>query len=271
MDSLDFSDLESDFRKDTATDDNREKFPCHLCGGTGTWVSPLGRKSGKCHACQGRGYFLTSPEQRRKAAKSRAKSQHNKLVDAMTEFEVLHPDLIKDLSEVQTWNNFAASLLDQFRRKGSLSDNQVAAAERMFAKMDANKKAKEANRTNITLDRIKQMIKTAVDNGVKRPILRVGDLAISRAPSHGRNMGYLYVKDDGEYAGKISPDGDWMPVGTARPGITAELIEIAKDPFGATVKHGKETGQCSCCGRKLTNPESIRLGIGPICRENWGL
>lgn len=26
-------------------------------------------------------------------------------------------------------------------------------------------------------------------------------------------------------------------------------------------------GRCGRCGRKLTEPESIRLGIGPICRE----
>lgn len=28
---------------------------------------------------------------------------------------------------------------------------------------------------------------------------------------------------------------------------------------------GKETGRCCCCARKLTNPESIAAGIGPIC------
>jgi hypothetical protein len=28
------------------------------------------------------------------------------------------------------------------------------------------------------------------------------------------------------------------------------------------------SGRCGCCGRELTDPESIRLGIGPVCREN---
>ena len=30
---------------------------------------------------------------------------------------------------------------------------------------------------------------------------------------------------------------------------------------------GKRTGTCVCCGRELTNEESILLGIGPVCRE----
>ena len=29
-------------------------------------------------------------------------------------------------------------------------------------------------------------------------------------------------------------------------------------------------GKCCCCGRKLTEPESIQTGIGPICRQRKG-
>jgi hypothetical protein len=28
------------------------------------------------------------------------------------------------------------------------------------------------------------------------------------------------------------------------------------------------SGRCGCCGRELTDPESVRCGIGPVCREN---
>jgi hypothetical protein len=28
------------------------------------------------------------------------------------------------------------------------------------------------------------------------------------------------------------------------------------------------SGRCGCCGRELTSPESIRCGIGPVCRES---
>lgn len=30
------------------------------------------------------------------------------------------------------------------------------------------------------------------------------------------------------------------------------------------------TGRCSCCGRELTDPTRVAMGIGPICAEKWG-
>lgn len=43
------------------------------------------------------------------------------------------------------------------------------------------------------------------------------------------------------------------------------LTAIAADVKAAAIRYGRELGQCSQCGRTLTNPESIQLGIGPIC------
>jgi len=53
-----------------------------------------------------------------------------------------------------------------------------------------------------------------------------------------------------------------------------EQIEIIKmigqDVLAQAVEHGKKTGSCSCCGRGLTQKQSVDLGIGPVCRERWG-
>ena len=32
---------------------------------------------------------------------------------------------------------------------------------------------------------------------------------------------------------------------------------------------GRTTGVCQCCGRELTDPQSIEQGIGPICAQNF--
>lgn len=49
----------------------RKTYPCGQCAGTGKWSGGTNRYGNdKCLACQGRGYFVTSPEFR---AKSRAK------------------------------------------------------------------------------------------------------------------------------------------------------------------------------------------------------
>lgn len=66
----------------------------------------------------------------------------------------------------------------------------------------------------------------------------------------------------------------WLKDGQANIGDSAILDEInliAKDPLSAAQMFGQKTGNCSCCGRTLTVEESIRLGIGPICRAKFGL
>jgi hypothetical protein len=42
--------------------------------------------------------------------------------------------------------------------------------------------------------------------------------------------------------------------------LTAGLV-----PDSVVVYH---SGKCGCCGRELTDPESVRRGIGPVCQEN---
>jgi hypothetical protein len=52
--------------------------------------------------------------------------------------------------------------------------------------------------------------------------------------------------------------------------ILAALDEFEADPAAALKAHGIATGSCGCCGRELTDPESIERGIGPICWERGG-
>lgn len=54
---------------------------------------------------------------------------------------------------------------------------------------------------------------------------------------------------------------------------TKEILGALKlmciDPAKTCRLYGIKTGICCCCGAELTNPESIMLGIGPICRDKW--
>jgi hypothetical protein len=43
------------------------------------------------------------------------------------------------------------------------------------------------------------------------------------------------------------------------------LAEIAKDEDGALRQYGMLVGQCGHCGRVLTDEESRKAGIGPVC------
>jgi hypothetical protein len=87
----------------------------------------------------------------------------------------------------------------------------------------------------------------------------------------GPNVGCLYVKADGVYMGKITLTGEFRPAYGIDPSAVIEALTAAqKDPTAAAIAYGRETGNCSCCGRELTNAESIALGIGPICLDRLG-
>lgn len=48
------------------------------------------------------------------------------------------------------------------------------------------------------------------------------------------------------------------------------LTAIAADTHAALMRYGQECGVCGACGRTLTDEESRRLGIGPVCRAKGG-
>jgi hypothetical protein len=183
--------------------------------------------------------------------------------------------LVRALREHVSWNDFASSLVQQYDRKRSLSDKQLDAAERMLAKIAANraeKAARAAAAPSVDLTRVHAMFAKAMASGHKRPVYRAAGLALSLAPLSGRNAGSIYVKDDetGDYLGKVTEDLRFNPLRTAPEWAAEALSRIARDPSTAAVEYGRETGRCSCCGRELTNPDSIALGIGPICKDRWG-
>lgn len=186
----------------------------------------------------------------------------------MKKFKEENPGLIEALEEISSWNSFAASLVQQFTQRGSLSEKQVGAAVAMLMKVAA-RKAERDNAPELDLSNIISMFSKAHE-AIKTPKFRYEDLVISRAPDNGANAGALYVKVDGEYAGKVK-EGKWFGVRTAPEGIINKLQEIAANPLESAVAYGRKTGNCACCGRELTRHDSIERGIGPICAERFGL
>lgn len=253
-------------------------YPCGQCGGTGMWAGGVNRRgNSKCIACQGRGFFTQSPQQREKARRSRQKSKANKAEAAMESNKAT--GLVDKLQAISEWNSFAGSMLEQHSQGKEWSTKQVEAAQRMLDKIEATRKAKEAEKAKNAValsqapafERIAQLFEGAVNSGYKKPCYRAEGLKLSLAGAYSRNAGSIYVVEveTDEYLGKITR-GVFHPTrggGKAVPGLEA----IAKDPKDAAVRYGQRTGVCSCCGAKLTNKESIEAGIGPICAGKWGL
>jgi hypothetical protein len=112
----------------------------------------------------------------------------------------------------------------------------------------------------------------AKEHGIGTPKVRLyhdnRTFVISMAPAHGANPGCLYVKLGTTYLGKIAY-GKFYPSRDCDSATEDEVFEVCAEPLEAAVAYGVKYGRCSCCGRELSNPESVALGIGPICRENY--
>lgn len=104
------------------------------------------------------------------------------------------------------------------------------------------------------------------ESAQRKPTYRIGGFRLSLAKDTSANPGYIYIKNsDYQYLGKIAPDGRIASKGldTAEKNFLQEVIAA---PETAAMKEGRVTGICCCCGRTLTNPVSVKLGIGPVCR-----
>lgn len=171
-------------------------------------------------------------------------------------------------------SSFAADLAAKFNR---LSDKQYAWAHKLAVDSINRQTESQAqvNNEDAQFARLFDTFKAAKSRGLKRLTLRLSGVNVKP----NRDLTMLWVtsqteKEEGNYGlqpkylGKVTPNSLDSRLADD---VKAVLIEAANDPLTAAVRYGRETGSCSCCGRDLTNAESIRLGIGPICREKFGL
>lgn len=185
------------------------------------------------------------------------------------------------LADNKAGNDFYTSLHQQFIRKGELSEKQVACIERAMKPKAAPKPAVATDAAPIFA------MFAAASVHLKKPRLsfQMADskIVISKAPETlanglpGKNAGCLYVKVDGEYFGKVNPAGELFgsnvtPFSADQTvALQAQVSDILSDPQGAVLRVGKQSGTCCCCGRELTEAESIVSGVGPVCGPRWGI
>ena len=184
-------------------------------------------------------------------------------------FEKENPGLIDALAEITSWNSFAASLVEQYNKRKTLSEKQTFAAVAMLAKIKQKQSDRKSNMISLDVSKILAVLDKA-DPAMKTPKIRVGDFVFSKPAPHSKNAGSLYIKQLGEYIGKVT-GGYYLPVGSVSKDTVAEIQEICKNPMEVAVAYGRRTGSCAVCARELTVKESIDRGIGPICADKLGL
>lgn len=250
-------------------------FKCPKCHGSGRYNGVrVHQEESVCFKCGGRGWVKMDPavakERHRKAERTKEQNRQARTADFIAE----HKPLFEALSAVSDWNDFARSLRDQILSRGSLTENQIAAANRMLTKIaqrEEEKKASQAAKSGeVNAERIREMFAKAKASGLKRPAFVAGGLRLTLASEYSRSPGAIYIVQDGQYAGKIV--GNKFLATRYATAETRQRIELLSgNPQEAARAFGKETGTCCCCGRTLSDPVSVEAGIGPICANKWGL
>lgn len=100
----------------------------------------------------------------------------------------------------------------------------------------------------------------------------------STPPEPTVREGGFYVLDDVIYRVRRSGRGFLYALSHNRKtrtwdmarGMIKKLTPAMAITFEQACAYGVESHHCLICGKSLTNPESIELGIGPICRAKMG-
>lgn len=254
---------------------------CEDCRGTGSFYSYSGRYVGPCFKCKGAGVrrYKQSAEQRAKARdaadarKAKQAAEATERAKTWLDANPVEADWLRD--SFNTFE-FARSMVEALYKYGHFTEKQEAAVRNAAAKSAARKAQwaaeraeREANKAEVQIDRIAEAFAAAKASRLKWPKLRLDTFVFSLASESGRNAGAIYVKEDETYLGKIA-DGRFTRSRDCDAATEARIVAACADPAAAAEAYGKATGQCACCGRELTNEESIARSIGPICAEKWG-
>lgn len=263
------------------TADDRFSENCPKCRGTGRFVGYSGRSFGQCFACKGVGKrtFKTSPEARAKARQADASRKERNAEADRQAFKAAHPDEYAWMLANVDRFDFATKMWNALGHYGHLTEGQLGAITKMVARdaeRDQERKQRLENAPAVEgADRLKEAFDTAKaraaakGRGIRNLRLTIGGMVISPASATSNNAGALYVKDCGEYLGKIN-GGKFFAVRACRPEQQARVLAFVADPAAAAKAYGQETGMCCVCNSRLTNEESMSRGIGPVCAEKFG-
>jgi len=185
--------------------------------------------------------------------------------------------------------DFADAMYAAVIRYGDLTQGQNDAVDRCVARdaQRASQRASEPSYNNgLDCRAVRAAFETFLRAGQRKPKIVVEGFELSLAPSTGKNPGAIYVKDNGQYVGKIvSSTESFTPGRDFNPARMEALQAVFRDPraavqaeaarIAARIAAAQAAGQsidvpCGCCGILLTDPVSRARGIGPICAGKWG-
>lgn len=260
---------------------------CRKCRGSGQW-----RPGYPCFACKGQGRltFRTSPEQRSASRAKAAVKRADRAIEKAQELEAWKAEHAAEVAWLQAtaarqqratnpWR-FPADLLEKLHQYGSLTEGQLAAVRKFMLRDEQRKAEREASKAaaptvdvskiEAAFDRVRGEAAEAGE-GVKWLKLFLGTFKFLDAPASNGYAAAILVREGEAKLGRIQDGKFHRNRFACDDAKEQEIVQVLANPSAAARAYGLRTGTCSCCGRELTNAESRRLGIGPVCAEKWGL
>lgn len=126
--------------------------------------------------------------------------------------------------------------------------------------------------------------KYATSGNKKKPVIVLSNptdgtaFRISIAGPKSKEPGSLSIlsnsknaEGERDWLGRISKDGTFSPSHKATRNLFIRLKMFALDPAGVAAEHGQVTKTCCFCNTPITTAESLKMGYGPVCADNFGL
>jgi hypothetical protein len=166
--------------------------------------------------------------------------------------------------------SFARSLY----QADKLSDKQLAWVHKLAVDFAAAQSAPQNDTNPSQFEALFAAFQAAKNKGAKRLTLRFDGVSIK--PNRDNTVLWVTSQSETEmgeyglkpkYLGKVTPAGCDSRLSDT---VKEIIMGAANDPLSAAIRYGKVSGECSCCGRELTDPKSIEAGIGPICATKFG-
>lgn len=90
---------------------------------------------------------------------------------------------------------------------------------------------------------------------------------VIRFKATGRTIYYGAIDE----MGTLSPSRQLRAEDTPQKRKVWELLKAIRDnPQEVLAAAGKRSGYCCICNRELSDPQSVRAGIGPVCAAKYG-
>ena len=281
---------QSPFKCVGCIDRGRAEGKCNYCGHAIRYEFEIVSADGKKHVVGSDcielvrgdviGFKHFGRELHEKKAKAAAERKIAKLAAAAAEYRANHPDVTAWLEANRLKSSFAGSLMDAIARYGALTEGRERAVKNAIAR-DATREAERVHARQVAAlnapvadtARLEKAFAAARSNGLKYPKITMGEITFVPASANSRYPGAIFVKGgrafEAPYYGRIE-GGKFFKSGQCSADQEKVAMALVNDPQKAVEAYGQLTGNCAICNRLLTDPESVKRGIGPICADRFG-